>query len=611
MCGIAGEIDFRPTGYLPREVYTKMGECLTPRGPDAFDMVQSGVATLIHTRLAVVDLMGGAQPMKRLYQGQNYTLVYNGELYNTEDIRRELLQFGYEFQGHSDTEVLLCAFLQWGEGCLARLNGIFSFAVWKEKEERLFFARDRMGVKPLFYAHDGEQFLFASEIKALLAHPSVSPRVSRSSLAEMILLGPAHKMGECVFSQIEEVKSAHCGWFGRDGLYIKPYWSLVDKPCTDSLEDIIAQVRYLVTDAVERQVLCDVPVCTFLSGGLDSSIITAIAAKTLEKEGGTLHTFSVDYTDNEKHFTPTHFSPSRDNYYIDLVTEAYHTKHHTIMLDTPALVRGLFAAVEARDVPGMADVDSSLLLFCKEVKEHATVALSGECADELFGGYPWFRDKDIREQAGFPWAQNTSYRMSFLREEFATSIESSRLISQYYEETLAQTHKHSGKITLDNRMKEMTRLNTDWFMQTLLERKDRMSMANGLEVRVPFCDYRIAELLYTVPWSLKEYEGFEKGILRKSIEGLLPDEVLWRKKSPYPKTWNPNYREAVSQLLQAVIDNPSSPLLQIISKESLLGLLNADNTTPWYGQLMTTPQTIAYFVQMNYWLTQYQIEVTP
>ncbi len=605
MCGIAGEIDFNPMAEAKTPVYLAMRDSLNPRGPDQVGLFHDGFAALLHTRLSVVDLEGGIQPMTK----GDHTLVYNGELYNTEDIRRDLLQYGHSFQGHSDTEVVLTAFLQWGEACLARFNGIFAFAVWNNMEEKLFLARDRMGVKPLFYGEIGGTLVFSSEIKAILKHPDFAPKVSKTSLAEMILLGPARPLGKTAFTQIQELKPAHCAWFSRQGFIQKPYWSLADKPYSLNLEETLEAVRTLVVDAVERQVVCDVPVCTFLSGGLDSSLITAITAKTLEKQGEILHTFSVDYRDNDKNFTPTHFQPSRDDYYIDLVSKAYQTQHHTITLDTPQLVDALFSAVEARDLAGMADVDSSLLLFCKEVKKEATVALSGECADELFGGYPWYRDKNIREQSGFPWAQNTQYRLSFLEKDFAQAVNGEELVKNYYENTLSATHKQNQDKTLDNRMKEMTRLNTDWFMQTLLERKDRMSMANGLEVRVPFCDYRIAELLYTMPWDLKEYQGAEKGILRKAMEGYLPEEVLWRKKSPYPKTWNPNYMEAVSALLREILQDESAPLLEFISKEALETLLGEQRDTPWFGQLMTTPQTVAYFVQVNHWLKTYKVEV--
>lgn len=281
-------------------------------------------------------------------------------------------------------------------------------------------------------------------------------------------------------------------------------------------------------------------------------------------------------------------------------------EHHLITLNNKDLADALYMAVDARDLPGMSDVDSSLLLFCKEIKKHCTVALSGECADEIFGGYPWYRDKEIRAINGFPWAQSTHYRKSFIKDDIKIP-EAENYVYARYKDTLINTSKIDGISPLESRMKEMMKLNLDWFMQTLLDRKDRMSMYNALEVRVPFCDYRIAEYLYSVPWEYKDYNSYEKGLLRKAVEGILPDEVLWRKKSPYPKTHNPEYFSIVSKKLQEIIENSNSPMLSFIKKSELEKLLNSNKSEPWYGQLMTTPQTIAYFIQINYWLEKYKI----
>ena len=424
-----------------------------------------------------------------------------------------------------------------------------------------------------------------------------------------MLIGPGRTPGNGIFKGIEELPPACRGYFDRDGLKIEKYWRLTDAPHTDSFPETVQKVRSLVTDAIERQLVSDVPIGTFLSGGLDSSIISSVAAHYMKQQGKKLHTFSLDYRDNDKYFKTSKFQPNADSEYIKKMNEYLQVENHLIVLDSEDVANALYKAVEARDLPGMADVDSSLLLFCKEIKKHCTVALSGECADEIFGGYPWYRDKEIRMRYGFPWAQSTDYRYSFLNDWLAEKIEPHEYVNARYNKTVEDADKVSGLSETESRMKEMMRLNLDWFMQTLLDRKDRMSMYNGLEVRVPFCDYRIAEYLYRVPWEYKDYKGYEKGLLREAVKGLLPDEVLWRKKSPYPKTHHPVYRQTVSRMLEEVLSKPNSPVLQIAKKERLQELLRTDRQTPWYGQLMTTPQTIAYFVQLNHWLEHYKIKI--
>ena len=353
------------------------------------------------------------------------------------------------------------------------------------------------------------------------------------------------------------------------------------------------------------------PVATFLSGGLDSSLISAVADAQFAARGRTLQTFSVGYKDNKRYFHATKFQPGADAPFIRRMNEFLHAEHHWVTLDTPDLIPALYEAVEARDLPGMADVDASLLAFCQRIKPHATVALSGECADEIFGGYPWYRDPTIREKYGFPWAQSTAYRAGFIRPGVLDGIEPEEFVDAWYRKTLEETSVRPGLSSLEQRMRQMMNLNFTWFMQTLLDRKDRMSMYSGLEVRVPFCDHRIAEYLYSVPWEFKDYQGKEKGLLREAMEGVLPPEVLWRKKSPYPKTWNPDYLAAVSQELKNVLADPAAPLLGVIRADALETLLasGTDNPVPWYGQLMTTPQTIAWFLQFNHWLQTYKVEL--
>jgi asparagine synthase (glutamine-hydrolysing) len=566
-------------------------------------------AALVHTRLCVIDAENGVQPMMFERGQQKFVLIYNGELYNTEQLRDELAALGHRFETRSDTETLGRAYMQWGENAVERLNGIFAFAVWEEHTKKLFLARDRIGVKPLFYALKGDTIIFASEIKALLRHPAIRAMADETSIAELIFIGPGRTPGSGVFRGIEELEGGMRAVFTADGLTKSRYWELCDREVGDTYEQAVENVRALVTDAVVRQLVSDAPVCTFLSGGLDSGIISAIADRHISGSGGRLLTFSVGYRDNRKYFTSGKFQPNSDDDYIKYMNDALEAEHFDVTLDDEQLADALYDAVDARDLPGMADVDSSLLLFCREVKRSATVALSGECADEIFGGYPWYTDREIRAREGFPWAQSNALRYSFLRPEFARALDVREYTARRYGDTAKGSSVLPSRGADERRMREMVNLNFKWFMQTLLTRKDAMSMYSGLEVRVPFCDHRIAEYLYALPWEYKNRGGVEKGLLRDAVSDMLPREILTRKKSPYPKTHNPKYLNIVSARLRAVLSDESAPLLTVVRREALETLLGGGDSTPWYGQLMTTPQTIAYFLQVNYWLTKYRVDI--
>ena len=602
MCAIAGIIGLEADERTAKQMLNTM----TRRGPDASGVKKEELCTLLHARLAIIDPEGGRQPMELTFQGEHYTLVYNGELYNSSEIRQELIRCGHEFEGHSDTEIVLHAYAQWGDGCLEWLNGIFAFGVWEKKSRRLFLARDRIGVKPLFYKlHEGG-LLFASEIKTILAYPSVKPELDEQGAAEILLLGPGRTPGCGVFRGIREIEPGCCGYYEDGVLTIRRYWKLLDREHRESFEDTAAHVRFLVEDAIKRQMVSDVPIGTFLSGGLDSSLISAVCAREMAERGEILHTFSVDYVDNDKYFKPGKFQPNSDNHYIELMQEAIRSQHHWTVLGPEELVNALEDATMARDLPGMADVDFSLLAFCREIRKDVKVALSGECADEIFGGYPWYRDPEVRAVDGFPWAQNTATRCALMNHALAQKIDGAAYIHDRYAETCRQSDILPGCSDEERRMKEMVNLNFRWFMQTLLDRKDRMSMYSGLEVRVPFCDYRIAEYLYAVPWAYKDHQGHEKGLLRHAMEGVLPEEVLWRKKSPYPKTFDPRYTQLVSERLRGLL-REDSPLFYLISREEAEKLLSSDSPWPWYGQLMKMPQTVAYLLQIDFWLKHYKI----
>ena len=604
MCGIAGAISFIEDMREDMKVYEKMQRALLRRGPDQRGMLLTREAALIHTRLAVIDINGGRQPMSF----GKYTIIYNGELYNTEELRSELAD-EFDFATRSDTEIVLKSYIKWGSSCVDRFNGIFAFAVYDEDKHRVFLARDRIGVKPLFYFQTGTKLIFASELPALLEHPDIPHEIDENGAAELILMAPGRTMGCGVIRGIKELPPGWCGYYDAKGLDIREYWRLRAYELNETFEQTAEHVRELVLDSIRRQLVSDVPVCTFLSGGLDSSLISSVAASELKKQGRRLSTFSVDYEGNEKYFRSSHFQPDSDPEYISCMAEYLGTDHHWTVIDTPRLIDALEDAAEARGLPGMADVDASLLLFCREIKKYGTVALSGECADEIFGGYPWYRDKDIRMTDGFPWAQSTAYRSRFLCDEYAERLNADEYVYSAYRRTADYAEKLGSDTPLEYRMREMTQLNFHWFMQTLLDRKDRMSMYSGLEVRVPFCDYRIAEYLYNVPWEYKDYMGREKGLLREAMKEWLPEKVLWRKKSPYPKTHNPAFLEGVTKKLRSMLDNGGERLTQLVKREELEKLLRHEENVQWYGQLMNLPQTIAYFIQLGHWLERFDIRL--
>ncbi len=542
-----------------------------------------------------------------------YVIIYNGQIYNTNELKQILIKNNFIISSHSDTEILLKSYIHFGKDVINHLNGIYAFAIWNTKTEELFLARDHFGVKPLFYSIVNNTLVFASEIKALFEFPGIEKVIDAQGISELFGIGPAHTSGITVFKNIFELKPAHFAIFNKSGLIIKRYWKLESKPHTDSLGTTCENVKFLLNDAITKQLVSDVPLCTFLSGGLDSSIITKFAADYCKQNNlPPLDTYSIDYVDNDKNFVKSDFQPNSDNYYIDLMTKKLHTKHHNIVIDTPELASYLEDAMIARDVPGMADIDSSLLLFCKNVKKEMTVSLTGECADEIFGGYPWFFREDALQSNTFPWSIAIAERQNLLNPSISSIVNLKDYIDFRYNESLNEVEilDSDSKETAEKR--KISHLTLNWFMQTLLDRSDRMAMYTGFELRVPFCDYRLAEYVWNIPWELKALNGREKGLLRYICKDFLPSEIVNRKKSPYPKTHNPNYLFKVKSMLENIMKNKNAPINNLLNRQYILDILETDGkafSRPWFGQLMTGPQLMAYLCQVNMWLEKYEPKI--
>lgn len=615
MCGISGI--YRRVGGMEqsRERYQNVLEAMNHaqkhRGPDDEGVYLSDSCGLAHVRLSILDLMMGSQPMYYHTSAEKYAIVYNGEIYNMHEIRKKLLQKGIQFETTCDTEVILKGYAEWGTDVAKYLNGIFAFAIWEEKRKRLTLCRDRLGVKPLFYTVRGEEVLFASEIKAMLAYDKGIARLDKQGLCELLALGPAHTCGKTVYQGVTEVKPGTLCQMDENGLIEEVYWRLEGREHEDSKEKTIEKTAFLIRDAIRMQLLSDIPVCTFLSGGLDSSIVTSVASACMKEKGMQLSTYSFDFEGNDEYFASNSFQPTQDAPYAKEMSEYLGTDHTILVCSNEKLFSHLYAAMKARDYPCMADVESSLIYFCGEVSQRFKVTLTGECADEIFGGYPWFYRKDMFERHAFPWSYDMEARTALLKQDLVEELKLEEYSIAAYEHTIAETPRLVGEEKEEARRRELAYLNLRWFMATLLERMDRTSMYHGLEARVPFADHRIVEYLYNVPWHLKFLGDMEKGLLRHAAKGLLPDSVLFRKKSPYPKTYHPTYERLLKEAFVELLKRKDEPVRQLIDERKVRTYLDTPMSyaKPWYGQLMAGPQMLAYYLQINMWMKEYHIKI--
>ena len=613
MCGIAGffnpYMDYKAYEPKWKHILEDMNRAQKRRGPDDEGTYLSSLCGLAHVRLEIIDLATGHQPMIRRSQNRECAIVFNGEIYNMAELKAELILEGADFCTSSDTEVILTGYMLHGKDYIKKLNGIFAIALWDSVPGELCLFRDRLGIKPLFYTMTGETLVFSSEIKGLFAYPSIDPVLDRAGLCEIFALGPAKTYGKGVFKDILEVLPGQCITFDRTSCTEEFYWMLESRPHEDSMEKTIEKTAWLVEDAVKKQMLSDIPISTFLSGGVDSSLVTAICARELKKQGKVLNTFSFDFVDNNRYFRSNSFQPSQDRPYVDKMVEYAGTNHRYLECSNQDQLDCLYKAVDARDLPCMADVESSMLYFCSQVKDYNKVTLTGECADEIFGGYPWFHSREAFETAAFPWSRSMEPRQTLLDDCLIRDLRMEEYAREAYEKTIQETPRLPGDTPEEKRRREIAWLNLRWFMVTLLDRMDRTSMYNGLEARVPLADHRIVEYIFNVPWQMKCPDGIVKGLLRHAGEGLLPSEILWRKKSPYPKTYDPAYEKLLGDQLKEVLADPNAPIHSLLDAKKVHAFLNSpsDYGKPWYGQLMAGPQMLAYMLQVNYWLAHYKI----
>ncbi len=585
------------------EVLSAMNARLSHRGrgaQGAYTFARGGIA---HNGSLHGGTLRDAQPMRTVFREKTYVTVLNGELYNADELKSELALEGVIFRSDESAEVIAYAYAVWGEDCPSRMNGIFAFAVYCEEEETLFLARDRLGVKPLFFTERAGEYRFASEVKALLLDREAV--LDREGLWQLFILSPVRAQGCFPLKGIYELAPAECAQLTKDGFKRKTYWTLKASEHTLSKSETIEQTRNLVTDAITRRLKGDEPLACLLSGGLDSSVVTAIAARAYAEKGKTLDTYSFTYEDSES-FKRSLFQPESDDLYAKELAKELSCAHTELRAPIETVARLLSDAACFRDFPGQADIDSSLLYFCGEIRRSHGTVLSGECADEVFGGYPWFYRPEMIMRDCFPWMHDPRLRLSLLREELSHEKEGMLYAKGLYRACIDSVS------TLDDDTPQMavsrraTVLSVRYFGANLLERKDRMSMAHALSVRMPFADHRILEFVYNVPWEIKFENRVEKALLRRAMQGVLPGRVLWRKKSPYPKTHSPLYERTVRAMLAERMEDRDSILHRILNRAALTAVCEREGGT-WQGQLMGTPQLLAWLLQFDTFCRTYRV----
>ncbi|WP_019869961.1 asparagine synthase (glutamine-hydrolyzing) [Salinispora oceanensis] len=617
MCGIAGWADFGGEISHDPDVAQAMVATLTCRGPDGHGLWLDRQAAIGHTRMSVIDLRGGQQPMTADGQGRTHAvLTYCGEIYNFQELRRELQGRGHRFRTRSDTEVVLHSWLEWDTRAPERLEGMFAFAVWEPARHRLFLARDRLGVKPLYYARCGDAFLFGSEPKAILAHPAVPRLVDADGLREVF--SEARTPGSGVFRHIRELRPGHWMEVHPDRVEQRRYWSLTATAHRDDIETTVNTIQQMLGGIVARELVSDVPVAMLLSGGLDSSALTVLAARARQAHGGPrVHSITANYQGYSEHFQPDLVRSAPDAPYARMVAEHVGADHLELTLSSADLMNAdsRLACLLAQDVPTpFGDMDTSTYLTFRAVREHAKVALTGESADELFGGYSWIHLTDLAEQPMFPWVSFEQWHpgtrdglgRGLLDRGLATKLDMDGYYAQAYQRALSEVPVLDGETPEERRMREICHLQLTHWLPMLLDRNDRLSMASGLEVRVPFCDHRFVEYMFNVPWSQKTFDGREKSLLRAAVADLLPDAVLQRPKSPFPVNQDPAYTRALHEAVADTLTDPNSPVAPLIDHAAARAMTEETNggVQDWLFRM-----NFEMVLQLNSWLTRYRVDL--
>lgn len=615
MSAIAGF--FKPTFTYTKEnsfcqsTIHNMSQALLSRGPNMQNIMLFSHGAFCHNALLAgcihPQIPCAVQPLTKAFVNGSLTLLYDGYITNLLEICDDLSISKAQYSSLTQEEILLLSFQKYGTAFVQKLDGAFALIIYDEAKETLYLFRDQLGLKPLFYMYFEQTLIFASEPKGIFSFPNVVPTIDREGLNEIFSMGPAHSLGKGVFKNMHELEAGHLLICSKNKQYKECYHTFLPTEHKDSYLDTVDHVNELLSASIDTLSATSEAPTSLLSGGLDSSVITAKLSSQMAHLDKTspLKTFSFDFKGSRNHFVSNSFQPTLDAPFVHQMVDTLNTDHTTLVCGNTEQIEYLQKSVLAHDCPAMADIDSSLIYFCEKIAASHKTIFTGECADELFAGYPWYHRSDMYNSKSFPWSADTSPRKELLNVDFISKLSIDSYIDNEYQSAC------QGTLFQDNTHAKTMYLTIRYFMQTLVDRTDRAASFNSLDIRVPFADFRLAEYLFHVPYEIKTKNGEVKHLLREYAKGLLPEAVRTRKKSPYPKTYDPNYEKLLSALLLKVISDPNSPLLAFVNRKKIYDFCQSpkDYGKPWYGQLMAGPQLMAYYLQINFWLTHYQIKV--
>lgn len=528
----------------------------------------------------------------------------HGRLRNGAALRAALRSGGVKPVDGSLSALILAAYRLWGDEYPARLGGPVSSVIIDQDAGRLILSRDRMGEMPVFYAYRGGSMAFSDHPAKLLDAPMTSRTVDQDGLCELFGIGPARTPGRTPFRDIYALPPGSTLVAVSHGHRVRRYFALEPLPHEDDLPRTIETVRFLCEQAVAD--ILPLRPASMLSGGLDSTALTALMARAMDRP---VDSYSVDYEENDRYYAPVPFQPERDAPYVLQASEYLKTNHRLVTLRQDDLMASLDEAMALRGFPGMADIDAALMLFARHIAHEHPAVVSGECGDEVFGGYPWFHRAELIALDVFPWSGSIELRERVLKPKVRDKLRLGEYASARYHEAVAALPRLTSDSPEEARLRLLQHLCFQWFMPNLQERAARMS---PIPVLTPYADDRLVQYVYNVPWSMKNMGGVEKGLLREAMRDLLPEPLLMRRKSPFPKTCHPRYTDLVRKATLAMLDDASSPILEVVSADAVREIASGPLSpadTPWFGQLMAGPQMLAYLLTVNRWMLRYNVEI--